>query len=92
MNQCIHGIDLLRWMLGDEIEEVYGATRQQFHDYLEAEDIGMAVVKCKNGAIATIEERPTYTPKPGGNPLSLWRRAPASWAELQPTTLTFGVC
>ena len=55
MNQCIHGIDLLRWMIGDEIEEVYGQTRQQFHNYLEAEDIGMAVVKFKNGAIATIE-------------------------------------
>lgn len=55
MNQCIHGIDLLRWMLGNEIEEVYGVTRQQFHHYLEAEDIGMAVVKFKNGAVATIE-------------------------------------
>lgn len=55
MNQCIHGIDLLRWMFGDEVEEVYGQTRQQFHHYLEAEDIGMAVVKFKNGAIATIE-------------------------------------
>lgn len=55
MNQCIHGIDLLRWMMGDEIEEIYGATRQQFHDYLEAEDVGMAVLKFKNGAIATIE-------------------------------------
>ena len=55
MNQCIHGIDLLRWMMGDEVEEVYGQTRQQFHDYLEAEDVGMAVVKFKNGAIGTIE-------------------------------------
>lgn len=55
MNQCIHGIDLLRWMLGDEAEEVYGVTRQQFHHYLEAEDVGMAVVKFKNGAVATIE-------------------------------------
>lgn len=55
MNQCIHGIDLLRWMFGDEVEEVYGQTRQQFHDYLEAEDVGMAVVRFKNGAIATIE-------------------------------------
>lgn len=55
MNQCIHGIDLLRWMLGDEIESVYGVIRQQFHDYLEAEDLGMAVVKFKNGAVATIE-------------------------------------
>ena len=42
-------------MFGDEVEEVYGVTRQQYHDYLEAEDVGMAVVKFKNGAIATIE-------------------------------------
>lgn len=55
MNQCIHGIDLLRWMMGDEVESVYGVTKQQFHDYLEAEDLGMAIVKFKNGAIATIE-------------------------------------
>ena len=55
MNQCIHGIDLLCWMLGDEVESVYGVTKQQFHNYLEAEDVGMAVVKFKNGAIATIE-------------------------------------
>lgn len=55
MNQCIHGIDLLRWMMCDEVDEVYGVTRQQFHTYLEAEDVGMAVVKFRNGAIATIE-------------------------------------
>ena len=63
MNQCIHGIDLLRWMMGDEVEEIYGVTRQQFHDYLEAEDIGMAVVKFKNGAIATIEGTTNVFPK-----------------------------
>ena len=55
MNQCIHGIDLLRWTFGNDVEEVYGQTRQQFHHYLEAEDVGMALVKFKNGAIATIE-------------------------------------
>ncbi len=55
MNQCIHGIDLLRWMMGDETEEIYGATRRQFHNYLEVEDVGMAVIKFKNGAIATVE-------------------------------------
>lgn len=63
MNQCIHGIDLLRWMMGNEVDEVYGATRQQFHDYLEAEDIGMAVVKFKNGAIGTIEGTTNVYPK-----------------------------
>lgn len=55
MNQCIHGIDLLRWMMGNEVISVYGVTRQQQHDYLEAEDIGMAVVTFANGAVATIE-------------------------------------
>lgn len=55
MNQCIHGIDLLRWMMGDEVDTVYGVTRQQQHHYLEAEDVGMAVVTFKNGAVATIE-------------------------------------
>ena len=63
MNQCIHGVDLLRWMLGDEVEEVYGLTRQQFHDYLEAEDVGMAVLKFKNGAIGTIEGTTNVYPK-----------------------------
>lgn len=63
MNQCIHGIDLLRWMLGDEVEEVYGVTRQQFHDYLEAEDVGTAVVKFKNGTVGTIEGTVNVFPK-----------------------------
>ena len=63
MNQCIHGIDLLRWMLGDEVEEVYGQTRQQFHDYLECEDVGLAVLKFKNGAIATVEGTVNVYPK-----------------------------
>lgn len=63
MNQCIHGIDLLRWMMGDEVEEVYGVTSQQFHHYLEAEDVGMAVVKFKNGAIGTIEGTTNVYPK-----------------------------
>ena len=63
MNQCIHGIDLLRWMMGDEVEAVYGVTRQQFHKYLEAEDVGMAVVKFKNGAVGTIEGTTNVYPR-----------------------------
>lgn len=63
MNQCIHGIDLLRWMMGDEAVEVYGQTRQRFHDYLEAEDVGVAVVKFANGAVATIEGTSNVYPR-----------------------------
>lgn len=55
MNQCIHGIDLLRWLIDGEVDSVYGVTRQQQHSYLEAEDVGMAIIQFKNGVIATIE-------------------------------------
>lgn len=63
MNQCIHGIDLLRWMMGNEVDTVYGITKQQQHHYLECEDIGMAVVTFKNGAVATIEGTTNVYPK-----------------------------
>lgn len=63
MNQCIHGIDLLRWMLGSEVDTVYGVTRQQQHDYLEAEDVGVAVITFKNGAVATVEGTTNVYPK-----------------------------
>lgn len=63
MNQCIHGVDLLRWMMGDEVVEVYAQTAQQVHHYLECEDVGMAVVKFSNGAIGTIEGTTNVYPK-----------------------------
>ena len=92
MNQCIHGIDLLRWMFGDEVEEVYGSTRQQFHHYLEAEDVGMAVVKFKNGAIATIEGTTNVYPQNLEETLYIFGENGhrESSAELPPTTLMCG--
>lgn len=55
MNQCIHNIDLLRWMMGDEIIEVVGFTDQLLHDYLQAEDLGIALIRFKNGSYGIIE-------------------------------------
>lgn len=55
MNQCIHNIDLLRWMMGDEVSEVIAYTDRLNHDYIEAEDFGIALVKFKNGAYGIIE-------------------------------------
>ena len=49
--------------INGQVEEVYGVTRQQFHDYLEAEDVGLAVVKFKNGAVGTIEGTTNVYPK-----------------------------
>lgn len=63
MNQCIHNIDLLRWMLGDEIEEVVGMSDRLNHDYIEAEDLGLALVKFKNGTYGVIEGTTDIYPK-----------------------------
>jgi UDP-N-acetyl-2-amino-2-deoxyglucuronate dehydrogenase len=53
MNQSIHHIDALRWLMG-EVVSVYAYTATLGHK-MEAEDIGVAVLKFKSGALATIE-------------------------------------
>lgn len=63
MNQCIHNIDLLRWMMGDEVDEVMAYTDNLNHDYIEAEDLGIAVVKFKNGSYGIIEGTTNVYPK-----------------------------
>ena len=55
MNQCIHDIDLLRWMMGDEVIEVVGLTDRLKHDYIEAEDFGIALIRFSNGSYGIIE-------------------------------------
>jgi UDP-N-acetyl-2-amino-2-deoxyglucuronate dehydrogenase len=55
MNQCIHNIDILRWMMGDEIIEVVGMTDNMKHDFIEAEDLGMALIKFSNGSYGIVE-------------------------------------
>lgn len=63
MNQCIHNIDLLIWMMGQEPEEIFAYTDRQKHNYIEAEDMGMALVKFKNGAYGIIEGTTNIYPK-----------------------------
>lgn len=55
MNQCIHNIDLLRWMMGSEVDEVFAYTANLNHPYIAGEDTGLALVKFKNGSYGVIE-------------------------------------
>lgn len=55
MNQCIHNIDLLNWMLGEEPTEVIAMTDNLNHSYIECEDVGLAIVRYKNGAYGVVE-------------------------------------
>lgn len=63
MNQCIHNIDLLRWMMGDDVTEVMAYTDNLEHDYIQAEDLGMALVKFANGAYGVIEGTTNIYPR-----------------------------
>ncbi|SFC94380.1 Gfo/Idh/MocA family protein [Butyrivibrio sp. YAB3001] len=63
MNQCIHNIDLLRWMMGSEIDEVVGMTDRLSHPYIEAEDLGIALIKFKNGSYGIVEGTTDVYPK-----------------------------
>lgn len=63
MNQCIHNIDLLRWMMGDDIDCVIGMTDRLKHDYIEAEDLGIALIKFKNGSYGIVEGTTNIYPK-----------------------------
>lgn len=63
MNQCIHNIDLLRWMMGDDIVEVVGMTDNLIHEFIESEDLGIALVKFSNGSYGIIEGTTNIYPR-----------------------------
>jgi len=62
MNQCIHNIDLLQWMIGSEVERVY-AEADTFRNPIEGEDFGAILIRFKNGAIGIVEGSAVVYPK-----------------------------
>lgn len=62
MNQCIHNIDLLQWMMGGEIDTVYSMSDTFLRD-IEAEDFGAILIRFKNGSIGIVEGSACVYPK-----------------------------
>lgn len=54
MNQAIHCIDLLHHLMGP-VEAVCGKCGTLYHEAMETEDLGIALVKFKSGAMGVIE-------------------------------------
>jgi UDP-N-acetyl-2-amino-2-deoxyglucuronate dehydrogenase len=52
MNQAIHSIDLLQWLMGP-VKSVFGYTDTLVHR-METEDVAVAVLRFANGALGTI--------------------------------------
>src|SRR2546423_577480 len=63
MNQAIHNVDLLLWMMGDAAA-VTGLTATLAHERIEVEDTAVAAIRFKNGALgvlmATTSVHPGY--------------------------------
>jgi predicted dehydrogenase len=53
INQSIHTIDLLQWIMGP-VKRIYGKTITSTHK-IEGEDVGLAILEFKNGALGVIE-------------------------------------
>jgi UDP-N-acetyl-2-amino-2-deoxyglucuronate dehydrogenase len=53
MNQAIHTIDLLVWLLGEPVE-VFAYTDLLAHERVEIEDVAVACVRFRSGALAVL--------------------------------------
>jgi len=53
MNQGVHQIDLLVWMLGRPVQ-VHATTGLLAHERVEVEDTGVATIRFENGALAVV--------------------------------------
>lgn len=54
MNQAIHSVDLLTWMMGP-VAEVTAHTTMLAHERIEVEDVAVATLRFANGALGVIE-------------------------------------
>ncbi len=54
MNQAIHSVDLLAWLMGP-VSEISAHTATLAHKRIEVEDVAVATVRFENGALGVIE-------------------------------------
>jgi predicted dehydrogenase len=61
MNQAIHNVDLLLWMMGD-VAAVSGFTATLAHERIEVEDTAVAVLRFTSGALGVIQATTSVHP------------------------------
>lgn len=62
MNQSIHALDLMLWLLGERITTACGLIDRQSHN-MEAEDLGLAAFRLENGIYCTLEGTTNTDPR-----------------------------
>lgn len=61
MNQAIHNVDLLLWMMGP-VTHISGFTAMLAHERIEVEDSAVACLRFKNGALGVIQATTSVWP------------------------------
>ncbi|WP_435017263.1 Gfo/Idh/MocA family protein [Tundrisphaera sp. TA3] len=61
MNQAIHNVDLIQWLMG-EVESVQAMTATLAHERIEVEDVAVAALRFRNGALGVIEATTAASP------------------------------
>ncbi|NPV09557.1 MAG: Gfo/Idh/MocA family oxidoreductase [Anaerolineae bacterium] len=61
MNQGVHGVDLLLWIMGSPVKTVFGKAEAKVRD-IEVEDTAVAVLTFENGAYGVIEGTTSCNP------------------------------
>jgi len=54
VNQTPHQLDMLQWLMGSEIDELFGYWDNVNHPFIEVEDTAIAVLRFKSGALGQI--------------------------------------
>jgi predicted dehydrogenase len=55
INQSLHNIDLLQWIMSSKPKSIKATIKNQNHPYIEAEDLVLGVIEFENGSISLIE-------------------------------------
>lgn len=72
MNQCIHNIDLLQWLLGERVSEVFSYKQNYSHPYIETEDTVFGLIRFRNNIMGAFEGTVSVFPRSLENRIALF--------------------
>ena len=61
IDQAIHSIDRVRWLVGDDVEWIDGTIKNRVHNFIDVEDTAEALAKFKNGCLYDIYACNSYS-------------------------------
>jgi predicted dehydrogenase len=66
MNQAVHYVDLLQWLVGSPVKSIRAYTGLLAHERIAVEDTAVAILKFANGALGVIQGTTAAYPGPHG--------------------------